>query len=189
MEIRHIISDEIGLLTELYQTAFSSSEGEIVGRLASDLSLAAKPTAPPNTSVDILSLGSFKGNQLVGHIGFSPLAMKQPPAMKGRAEISGYILAPLAVHRAFQRNGIGRALIEHGKSDLCSRGVSILLVYGDPNYYGRFGFKEEIGQHFLPPYTIDQPHGWLGLHLDDSPLPKQPLRFDCVPELHHQEYW
>jgi len=183
MEIRHITTDEIELLKELYQSAFLSSEGDTVGRLASDLSLAAKPTAPPTTSVDILSLGSFKGNQLVGHIGFSPLSMR------GNEEITGYILAPLAVHRAFQRHGVGRALIEHGKSDLCSRGVSILLVYGDPNYYGRFGFKEEIGQHFLPPYTIDQPHGWLGLQLDDLPLPKQPLRFDCVPELHHQEYW
>ena len=190
MEIRHITADKIELLKELYQGAFSSSEGELVGRLAGELSMVAKPTtlvAEPttqlNTGADIISLGCFEENQLIGHVAFSPLSMK------GNEEITGYILAPLAVHPAFQRSGIGRALISHGKDFLCSQGVSILLVYGDPNYYGRFGFKGEIGHLFLPPYELDQPQGWLGLQLDETPLPEQPCQFQCVPELHRQELW
>jgi putative acetyltransferase len=190
MEIRYITTDEIVLLKDLYQAAFSGSEGELVGSLARDLSLVAKPTTlvaepttQPNTDADVISLGCFQENQLIGHIAFSLLRMQ------GNEDITGYILSPLAVCPAFQRSGIGRALIEHGRKVLCSRGVSILLVYGDPNYYGRFGFKGEIGHHFLPPYELDQPQGWLGLQLDDSPLPEQPCRFDCVPELHHQELW
>jgi len=39
------------------------------------------------------------------------------------------------------------------------------LVLGDPAYYGRFGFKEEIGHSFLPPYTLQYPFGWTGMML------------------------
>ena len=68
-------------------------------------------------------------------------------------------------------------------------GAGVLMVYGDPNYYGRFGFKEEIGHSFVPPYTLQYPFGWTGMMLNDSPVPEQPLQFDCVAALSKPELW
>lgn len=47
---------------------------------------------------------------------------------------------PLSVHPAFQRRGIGKALIEHTKDGAKRMGHNAILIYGDPAYYQRFGF-------------------------------------------------
>ena len=67
--------------------------------------------------------------------------------------------------------------------------VGVLLVYGDPAYYGRFGFKEEIGQTFVPPYSLDYPFGWTGMMLSDTPVPEQPIKFECVSALSKSSLW
>ena len=74
--------------------------------------------------------------------------------MKSDTGISGYILAPLAVSSEHQKQGVGSNLINAGIDMLTKDGVGVLLVYGDPAYYGKFGFKEEIGHSFVPPYTL-----------------------------------
>lgn len=47
---------------------------------------------------------------------------------------------PLAVAPAFQRQGVGGRLIEHTKALARALGYSAILILGDPDYYGRFGF-------------------------------------------------
>ncbi len=41
---------------------------------------------------------------------------------------------------SFQRQGIGTALIERTKETAKSLGHRAIFIYGDPAYYGRFGF-------------------------------------------------
>lgn len=47
---------------------------------------------------------------------------------------------PLAVLPAFQRKGIGGMLIEHTKKIAKELGYIGILIYGDPDYYSKFGF-------------------------------------------------
>jgi putative acetyltransferase len=47
----------------------------------------------------------------------------------------------LAVLPAFQRRGIGKALVEAGIEQCRQSGVGFVVVIGDPSYYSRFGFE------------------------------------------------
>lgn len=47
---------------------------------------------------------------------------------------------PLAVAPAFQGQGVGGQLIEHTKALARELGHQAILILGDPDYYGRFGF-------------------------------------------------
>lgn len=71
---------------------------------------------------------------VVGHVAFSPVAVEPP--LKGPA----LGLAPLAVAPAHQRKGIGAALVETGLEICRARGASLVVVLGEPSYYGRFSF-------------------------------------------------
>lgn len=47
---------------------------------------------------------------------------------------------PLAVDPAFQGRGVGGALIERTKTLARELGYKAILIFGDPEYYSRFGF-------------------------------------------------
>ncbi|QUH26608.1 GNAT family N-acetyltransferase [Serpentinicella alkaliphila] len=49
---------------------------------------------------------------------------------------------PLSVVPQFQGKGIGRMLIEYTKELAKELGYRAILIYGDPNYYSKFGFVE-----------------------------------------------
>ena len=48
---------------------------------------------------------------------------------------------PVSVLPAFQRQGIGSALINHTINLAQKMGFSAICIYGDPRYYSRFGFR------------------------------------------------
>jgi putative acetyltransferase len=60
-------------------------------------------------------------------------------------------LSPLGVHPDFQRQGHGAALVQASLEGVRALGEPLLLVEGNPRYYGRFGFvrADELG--LLPP--------------------------------------
>jgi putative acetyltransferase len=72
--------------------------------------------------------------------------------------------------RTGRGRGSGRALIRHGLDALRARGVDVALTYGDPAYYGRFGFRPITTEIAAAPYPLQYPHGWLGQALDGGPL-------------------
>jgi putative acetyltransferase len=49
-------------------------------------------------------------------------------------------LAPLAVLPDHQRQGVGSQLVRAGLETCRSRGLSVIVVLGHPEYYPRFGF-------------------------------------------------
>jgi len=75
-------------------------------------------------------------DELVGHIGFSPLLTDMPGTWLG--------IGPLAVKPELQRTGVGSALVRSGLDRLKGKADGFGLV-GDPNYYGRFGFAARPG--------------------------------------------
>jgi predicted N-acetyltransferase YhbS len=48
---------------------------------------------------------------------------------------------PISVLPAYQNRGVGTALIEHTKARARKMGYPGIIIYGDPAYYGRFGFR------------------------------------------------
>ena len=85
-----------------------------------------------------LSLSAEVAGNLVGYAAFSPVNIKNGDRTFYYAEGLG----PLAVLPEFQRQGIGSALVHVGLEAMFRRGRHIIVVLGDPAFYGRFGFAQ-----------------------------------------------
>lgn len=95
-------------------------------------------------------LASFvagQGETLTGHILFSRMFI-----VNGDASTPAVALAPLAVHPACQRQGVGSLLIRHGLNWLREHGESIVIVLGHPDYYPRFGFSTRATEAIESPF-------------------------------------
>lgn len=84
---------------------------------------------------DVLSLVAVADGTLAGHAMFSPVSIRGSDIV---LPASG--LAPVAVATAWQRRGVGTQLIRFGLEEVAKAGVGLVVVLGDPAYYGRFGF-------------------------------------------------
>jgi len=85
-----------------------------------------------NDCSDLLSLVAVDGQDIVGHILFSPAFL---------GDVEGMGLAPMAVIPARQRDGIGSELVRAGLAKLEERGCPFVIVLGHADYYPRFGFE------------------------------------------------
>lgn len=82
-------------------------------------------------------------------------------------------LSPLGVLPQAQRRGAGAALVRASLAGALERGEPLLLVEGNPEYYGRFGFvrADELG--LLPPPEALHDWAFQVAVLDESePLPQ-----------------
>ena len=134
-------------IRRIHLSAFPEEEREIVANLAFNM-LAEK------TNPETFSLVAETNDVVVGHISFSPVICIDTDNFRG------YILAPLAVLPQYQRRRIGTNLVEAGLQHLSRMNVDIVFVYGDPQYYGRFGFDANIASGYTPPYQLQYPSGW-----------------------------
>ncbi len=79
------------------------------------------------------SLVAVHCGQVIGHICFSPMRLDPPgPASVG--------LAPLAVLPAWQKQGVGTALMHAGIEHCRKAGFEVMFVLGHKEYYPRVGF-------------------------------------------------
>ena len=113
-----------------------------------------------------ISLVAEIDRKVVGHIAFSPVTISDGTA-------DWYGLGPISVLPDYQKQGIGKALINEGLSLLKNMGAQGCALVGDPNYYKRFGFKnypeliyEGIPQEFflILPFTQKIPQGVIVFH-------------------------
>ena len=135
------------------------------------------------TAPSIKSLVVELDNRLIGYVSYSQIFLKSGTS------ISGYILSPLAVSPEHQKQGVGSNLIKSGIEMLTKNGVDVLFVYGDPAYYGQFGFKEKIWRLFLPPYPLQYPFGWTDMMLNETVVPDIPINFECISALSKPDLW
>jgi putative acetyltransferase len=84
----------------------------------------------------VVSLVAEEEGQVLGQVLFSPIVIE---AVAAKHAALG--LAPLAVLPAFQRLGIGSALVSAGLARCRELGHTRVVVLGEPAYYARFGFS------------------------------------------------
>lgn len=82
----------------------------------------------------LISLVAEVDSTVVGHILFSPVCVSTASRLRTMG------LAPMAVAPAYQRQGIGSALVRVGLERCKAMACSAVVVLGHPTYYPRFGF-------------------------------------------------
>lgn len=175
MKIRLATQQDRQIIQQIDLHAFPASENQLVSQLALDL--LENPSIP-----ETFSLVAETDRRVVGHIAFSPVSLE------GEETFRGYILAPLAVMPDAQKSGIGTQLIQHGLQHLSSMKVNVVFVYGDPKYYGRFGFDVDVAAQYIAPYTLQYPFGWQAMVLNAADV-AFPASIRCVPALSHAQLW
>jgi len=83
-----------------------------------------------------------------GHVAFSPLGVE-----RAEQTLDAAALAPVAVLPAFQRKGVGAALIEAGVARCQTLGVPAIVVLGHADYYPRFGFSVRLAEKLEAPFA------------------------------------
>lgn len=176
MQIRTATRSDADEVRGVHLSAFPKGEGEIVSRLALDL--LSQESTPPT-----ISLVAEVDGLAVGHVAFSPVVVE------GSRDFQGYILAPLGVRSDYQKRCIGSRLVESGMQRLSDMAVGVLFVYGDPKYYGRFGFSAEAAAGYIPAHTLQYPFGWQAVVLSAPGAKRSPSRITCVASLNDPALW
>jgi putative acetyltransferase len=85
-----------------------------------------------------VSLVAEMDGSVIGHIAFSPVTISDGTR-------DWYGLGPVSVLPAYQRQGIGKALIQEGLSRLEDMNAQGCCLVEHPDYYRKFGFKNISG--------------------------------------------
>lgn len=139
IEIRESLPNDAAAIEKLYRDAFPDE----------DLLPLVRELQREGPSV--VSLVGIIDKALVGHVVFTTCRVAGEPDKVA-------LLGPLAVAPAWQKQGIGSAMVRAGMQRLENAETHQVYVLGDPAYYRRFGFAPEEG--VTPPY--DLPEEWRG---------------------------
>ena len=85
-----------------------------------------------------ISLVAEANGEIIGHIAFSPVTISD--GTRG-----WYGLGPVSVLPAYQRQGVGRALVKEGLSRLKAMNAQGCCLVGHPEYYKQLGFRNPSG--------------------------------------------
>jgi putative acetyltransferase len=157
--IREEQPGDVDAIREVVRAAFaagphsSGTEPQIVDDLREDGALE-------------LSLVAEIDGRVVAHIAFSPASI-------GGARAGWFLVGPVAVHPDYQGRGIGRDLIEASLATRRARDARGAVLVGDPEFYGRFGFRRcpGVGWPGVPdeyvlclPFGEEEPAGEIDSH-------------------------
>jgi predicted N-acetyltransferase YhbS len=105
--------------------------------------------AAPDAKVELVAID---GDAVIAHLAAAPGTLDGHPT-----DVAG--VAPVCVAPEYQHRGVGTVLVRELISRAETRGWPLLVVLGDPAYYGRFGFGP-AGPRGLwyAPVGRDDPH-------------------------------
>lgn len=121
---------------------------------------ALRRTADPQ-----ISLVAVRDGYVVGHVFFSPVTID---GETGRPAALG--LAPLAVAPECQRQGIGSALVRAGLDAARRAGHGVVVVFGHPGFYPRFGFRPAIEQGLRYEASVPDDDRFMAVELEPGAL-------------------
>jgi len=126
VSIRSEVQADVSAISEVTAAAFETLD---ISDHTEQFVIAALRAAGALT----ISLVAERGGRVVGHIAFSPLRISNGAQ-------NWYGLGPVSVLPEYQRQGIGKALIEEGLKRLKERHAQGCCLVGHPQYYRKFGF-------------------------------------------------
>ena len=95
-----------------------------------------------------LSFVAIKGDKLLATIRYWPITIgDKTPAL---------LLGPIAVEPDLQGKGIGVRLIRESLKVAEELGHQLIVLVGDPEYYGQFGFENAAVRGFQLPGPVDE---------------------------------
>lgn len=140
IKIRKEITSDYNSVYEVIKSAFEHAEHRDGNEQDLVVSLRKSSAFIPE-----LSLVAESDGNIVGHVLFSKVKIGD------RTELA---LAPLSVLPAFQRQGVGSALITEGHKIAKQLGFDYSIVLGSEQYYPRMGYKPASEFHILPPFDV-----------------------------------
>jgi putative acetyltransferase len=136
MRIRPALDEDAAAIRAVLTEAFPTpGEADLVARLAADGDL-------------VFGFVAVGDGEVVGYCAFSRMTVTAD-----EARVPALALGPIAVLPARQGEGIGGRLIECGLAAANGRGIAIVFVLGEPELYGRFGFRAQTAAPFASPYA------------------------------------
>ena len=129
--IRSETDADIGTITKVTITAFKTLE---ISNHTEQFIIEALRAANALT----VSLVAEMDGRVIGHIAFSPVSISDGTP-------NWYGLGPVSVLPEYQRQGIGKALIREGLSQLSDINAQGCCLVGHPDYYRKFGFTHIPG--------------------------------------------
>ena len=122
---------DVGAITEVTVAAFKTLE---ISNHTEQFIITALRAAKALT----VSLVAEVDGRVIGHIAFSPVAISDGTR-------NWYGLGPVSVLPEYQRQGIGKALVQEGLLRLKNMNAQGCCLVGHPDYYKKFGFKNMAG--------------------------------------------
>jgi putative acetyltransferase len=137
--IRNETDADVSAIAEVTVAAFRTME---ISNHTEQFIIAALRAAKALT----VSLVAEVNGRVIGHIAFSSVTISDGTR-------NWYGLGPVSVLPEYQRQGIGKALIQEGLLRLREMKAQGCCLAGHPAYYGRFGFRNVpgLGLESVPP--------------------------------------
>jgi putative acetyltransferase len=129
--IRSETAADVGAISEVTVAAFKTLA---ISNHTEQFVIAALRAAGALT----LSLVAEVDGRVIGHIAFSPVTISDGTR-------NWYGLGPVSVLPAYQRQGVGKALIREGLARLKAMNAQGCCLVGHPDYYRKFGFTNMSG--------------------------------------------
>ena len=129
------------------------SRGKAVISLVATEGVATEGLATEGVATGVATKETATGDdRVVGHVLFTKVTVE--PDDGGRRLLG---MAPLSVDPSHQGRGIGSGLVKRGLEDCRSAGCDAVVVLGEPDYYGRFGFEKASAYGLANEYGVDDP--------------------------------
>lgn len=182
IQVRPARSDDRDRILALHLDAFGDAEGPVIASLVEEM--LDDPTAEP-----IYSFVAESEKKVVGHVLFTFVTIE--PASDSNDGANAQILAPLAVARDLQGEGIGTQLVKDALIQLAASGCQFVFVLGYPKYYSRFGFVPAGVRGFHAPYPIPEKNAdaWMVVELQADAVESFNGTVKCCKALDQQKYW
>ena len=129
--IRNETDADVDAITEVTVAAFKTLE---ISNHTEQFIIEALRAAKALT----VSLVAELDGRVIGHVAFSPVTISDGTQ-------NWYGLGPVSVLPQYQRNGVGKALIQQGLSRLKDLNAQGCCLVGHPDYYRKLGFKNVSG--------------------------------------------
>ena len=170
--IREETPDDYAWVIELTEKAFETmefSDGK-EGKLVENLRKA--PAFIPE-----LSLVAELNGQVVGHILFSPMQIKNEQKI-----FESLVLGPVSVLPEFQKQGIGSQLMRAGHQKAKELGFQSVILIGHQEYYPRFGYKPASTWGIKTQIPLPSDDVFMAVELTEGALKEVSGMVDFPPE-------